>query len=415
MPQKIDWSKLPDQGGATAKAPQIDFSQLPDQQEEQGGAVSRFAGGVWDSLNPVEMAKGAYEAVRHPIQTAGNIYESHVGQAQKAFENMGQGRYSEAIGHGAAALLPIVGPAAANIGEELGKGEDIAGSLGKATGLIAGVATPKAITKPIAKTTEYAAGATLRPLLGPPKAIMRQTRAPLEIERTILKEGAVTQKSAGRKTAAAAGESTRVADEATKAGVTVPRSDVAQFPKTLDKVQNLTPNIKPMDELAALEADTIATLPPDITPNELLSRRRALDADVDTAYRAEERGGYVRSVADKGKKELSGNFRGTLRQAVPDIVASDDKARRLMLATKAWQDVNARPKGIPMSAALAGAGATTLGIPAAVPAAAVALGRTFPQIPAALMSPVVRAAGAGINPELLRAALIASLTGRDQQ
>jgi hypothetical protein len=382
--------------------------------EPKSGAAARFAGGAWEMLNPVSMVKGAVDAVSHPIDTAKNIYESHVTQAQKAFENAGQGRYSEAIGHGAAALLPILGPAAANIGEEIGTGEDIAGGLGKAAGLLTGTLTPKAITKPIAKATEYGTAAAMRPLTTPGRGLIRQQRAPLEMERTALKTGSVTKGAAMRKMKAAAAETTKKVDDATQAGTLIDRSSVATFPKTLDKVTNLTPNIDELDDLAKLEADTIATLPAKITPSELLKRRRGLDESVDAAYRAEERHGQIRGTKDKGKKELAGNMRGELRK-VADIAESDDLARRQMLVAKMWQDIGERSKTVPMSAALAGAGAASLGIPGAGPiGASMAIGRTWPQIPMAIGSVPVRATGAAINPELLRAALIAHLTGQQE-
>jgi hypothetical protein len=217
-----------------------------------------------------------------------------------------------------------------------------------------------------------------------------------------------------RKMKAAAAETTKKVDDATQAGTLIDRSSVATFPKTLDKVTNLTPNIDELDDLAKLEADTIATLPAKITPSELLKRRRGLDESVDAAYRAEERHGQIRGTKDKGKKELAGNMRGELRK-VADIAESDDLARRQMLVAKMWQDIGERSKTVPMSAALAGAGAASLGIPGAGPiGASMAIGRTWPQIPMAIGSVPVRATGAAINPELLRAALIAHLTGQQE-
>jgi len=383
--------------------------------EPKSGAAARFAGGAWEMLNPASMVKGAVDAVSHPIDTAKNIYESHVGQAQKAFENVAQGRYSEALGHGAAALLPILGPAAANIGEEIGATGDIAGGLGKTAGLLTGVLRPNAITRPIATATEYGTAAAMRPFTTPPRSLIRQTRAPLELERAALRTTTLTRGQAQRRSHAAADQVTRMADEAEAAGATVPRTAVADFPRTLQEAVDTTPNVRPLDELARLEAETVATLPQNIGTGELLRRRRRLDRDNDASYRAEERHGQVRSVTDRGRVEMADNARHELRHALPEIAPLDDTARQMALVGRMWQDIGERSKTIPMSAALAGAGASSMGIPAAgAIGAGVALGRTWPQIPMALGSVPVRATGAAINPELLRAALIAHLMGQQE-
>lgn len=101
----------------------------------QGSAVGRFARGAWDMVNPIAMVEGVASAVRHPIDTAAGIVGAQVDQGRKALEAAREGRYSEAAGYGAAALLPVVGPVAAGIGEEIGRG-DVAGGLGKAAGLL---------------------------------------------------------------------------------------------------------------------------------------------------------------------------------------------------------------------------------------------------------------------------------------
>jgi hypothetical protein len=60
-------------------------------------------------------------------------------QGRKAKDAFGQGRISEGLGHGAAALLPGIGPAAAGIGEQVGSGdpETMARGVGDAGALAA--------------------------------------------------------------------------------------------------------------------------------------------------------------------------------------------------------------------------------------------------------------------------------------
>jgi hypothetical protein len=107
--------------------------------EPEGGAVGRFASNMGEMLNPVSAAKGLYDAVRHPLATASNIYEASANQGRQAIDMARQGRYVEAAGH-AVGAVPLIGPAAAEAGQQIAEG-DIAGGLGKTAGLL----TPMAI------------------------------------------------------------------------------------------------------------------------------------------------------------------------------------------------------------------------------------------------------------------------------
>jgi len=142
----------------------------------EGSALGRFASGVWSAINPIPAIKQVsqataeefgraqtaaskgdyYGALLHglnaqPVTTVGRVLigagKAQIDQFGKAADAAGQGRYSEMAGHGAAGLLPLVGPVAANAGEQIGRG-DVSGGLGAATGLIAGVAvTPAAVAR----------------------------------------------------------------------------------------------------------------------------------------------------------------------------------------------------------------------------------------------------------------------------
>lgn len=107
------------------------------------GAVGRFAAGAAEMLNPVTLAKSVYQTVRHPIDTASNMIAAQQAQWDKGEVLAGEGRTVEALGHKAAAFLPIVGPIAADIGEQAGQG-DVAGALGKTAGLLTPFAADKA-------------------------------------------------------------------------------------------------------------------------------------------------------------------------------------------------------------------------------------------------------------------------------
>lgn len=110
-------------------------------------ATSRFLSNAGEMLNPVTIAQGLYGAVRHPVDTATNIGTAQWEQARQAWELAKNADtwedYLEALGRTGAAALPVLGPVAAEAGEQIGAG-DVAGGLGKAVGVLAPTALPTA-------------------------------------------------------------------------------------------------------------------------------------------------------------------------------------------------------------------------------------------------------------------------------
>lgn len=123
--------------------------------EPEGSGLGRFLSNAGEMLNPITMVKGVAQAIAHPIDTGAALLSAQAGEGKKALNDVRSGRYIEAIGHGAAAALPLLGPAAAAAGEQIASG-DIAGGLGKGAGLIApalvGAAVPKTARVPGATT-----------------------------------------------------------------------------------------------------------------------------------------------------------------------------------------------------------------------------------------------------------------------
>jgi hypothetical protein len=124
----------------------LDQHTAPSAPAPEGSAVGRFASNAWEMVNPVTAVKGVYNAVTSPVQTGKAIIAGQGNQLDKARQAFREGRYSEMVGHGAAAALPIVGPLAADAGEQIGAG-DIAGGLGKAAGILAPVGMAEALSK----------------------------------------------------------------------------------------------------------------------------------------------------------------------------------------------------------------------------------------------------------------------------
>lgn len=101
-----------------------------------GSAVGRFASNLGEMVNPLTMAEGLYNTVRHPIQTGKAIIGQQAEQYHKAKQAEAEGRTSEMVGHSVAAAIPVIGPLAASAGEQMRSG-DFAGGMGKAMGVIA--------------------------------------------------------------------------------------------------------------------------------------------------------------------------------------------------------------------------------------------------------------------------------------
>lgn len=99
-------------------------------------SVGRFVSNAASMLNPVAAVEGLYGAVTHPVDTIVNIGGAMADQGTQAIQAAREGRSSEAIGHGIAAVVPVVGPAAAHAGEQIASG-DVAGGLGTSAGLLA--------------------------------------------------------------------------------------------------------------------------------------------------------------------------------------------------------------------------------------------------------------------------------------
>lgn len=133
---EIEADSMPSGAQLQALLHRMEGNSKPEPAPEQPSAVSRFASNAWEMLNPVSMVKGAAQAIAHPIDTAQAMVDAQSERAVKAYDLAKEGRYSEAAGNAGAAVLPVIGPIAAGIGEQAGTG-DIAGAAGKLTGLLA--------------------------------------------------------------------------------------------------------------------------------------------------------------------------------------------------------------------------------------------------------------------------------------
>lgn len=114
-----------------------------------------------------QMLKGLGSTVVHPIQTAQALYEQQAeqfGKAGEAWQRGGVGGVTEAAGHALAGALPLLGPAAAKAGEDIGQG-NIAYGLGQAAGLLTPFAAAEAV-RYIRPTKTAATASSVRKTMG---------------------------------------------------------------------------------------------------------------------------------------------------------------------------------------------------------------------------------------------------------
>lgn len=135
-------------GGTLTGTPEAPKPASAEQFTEQapqpeGSATSRYLSNAGEMLNPVTIAQGLYGAARHPVDTLSGIASASGQQLSQASDAYQQGRYMEAAGH-ALGATPLIGPVAAQAGEQIASG-DIAGGLGKATGLLLPIAGASAV------------------------------------------------------------------------------------------------------------------------------------------------------------------------------------------------------------------------------------------------------------------------------
>lgn len=175
MPQTQYLSTDPHAGEPVRPAAQKYLSTDPNEGEplRVQSRAARFGEGFVRNILPSTTAsdyiEGPKYAAQHPIESikllASAIYGAHADQAGKTVEagkrifsapNLQEQLFAvdETLGHGLATMLPVIGPAAANAGEQIGSG-DIAGGLGATAGLL----TPSALSYGAGKIAPKAAGA----------------------------------------------------------------------------------------------------------------------------------------------------------------------------------------------------------------------------------------------------------------
>jgi hypothetical protein len=233
-----------------------------------GRGIGRFLAGAGEMLNPITAVKGLAHAVAHPLDTVDSMIDASAEQYGKAREAFGQGRLTEAVGHGLAGTLPVIGPAAAGIGEQIGAG-DVAGGLGAATGMVAGPAAVRGVTRGVGKVAQpvaqRAAETLYQSALKPTKSVLKGVRTPpgsgpdaarQALVKTGLREEIPVSPRGSQKVGnlidSLNAEVEARLDAAQRAGKTVDPAIVEQEIRNV--ASNFTEQINAQPELAAIEA-----------------------------------------------------------------------------------------------------------------------------------------------------------------
>jgi len=264
-------------------------------------AVKSIPGGIVDAVEtayndhrPEDAALGPAGVLAPLIRSAASGAKAEAG---KTVADIGRGRYSEAAGHAAATALPLVGPAAAQAGEDIGSGETerIERGGGAAIAMLGSAVAPRVIPRvapPLASIGEQvlAKGKAL------PQAVARATSGihPLvldiagEVAGHALGAQLGVPTLARRVLAHVLGDATKAAPEASKAGGRLVKAAVS--PSIEDALATA------LEELRApastrVELPPQPTLPPGYTPRatapkaapDLPSERRAMPRVADSA------------------------------------------------------------------------------------------------------------------------------------
>lgn len=242
---------------------------------------------------PINLLRTVATNAKDPVTLArALVIDPAIAQGRKAADAYGQGRYSEAAGHGLAALLPGVGPAAAHIGEQIGTGDPdtMARGVGNAAALVG--------AGPAARGAARAAGAVGRGAQAAGRAgWIRAAKIPEHLAKDTPAYRATGELAAGDQAIA---EAVLSADRGTlrrsnTRAVQQAALDSGRAQRNL--IRNSTAEMPAADMLAALDQE-IARMEAANAPAAQLTAARARRADLADRWAAEPRAVGVQPAGD---------------------------------------------------------------------------------------------------------------------
>lgn len=254
----------------------------PSASKLNGNAITDVLGGIADTA--VRTVPAAARMAGHAVMAGlpfgntaplqkdlGNLVNAQVDQGKKAADAWKRGEHVEAFGHGMAAALPVVGPAAANAGETIGgeleygdpqhperatgvvREPQVARGIGQGIGLVVS-SSPKNIVEPVATGVARAVGKIPIPERLTPEGLYQSSLRPSLAKKNLPK--VETQVSTGL-----------------REGIPVSRKGLEQTRATIDDL-----NAEIADRLRGKSDE----LGPTISPKHVASRVEGVRQEFDT-------------------------------------------------------------------------------------------------------------------------------------
>lgn len=335
----------------------------------QGSAMSRALSGLWKNINPLTMVSGVANAVMHPVQTAGALYEAQRAEFEKAGDAP---TLIEKAGHGLAGMLPILGPMAARAGERGAEG-DVAGMVGEGAGILAPFAVDAALTlrgpARAARLEQQATQQVANRVLAPGN--QRYTGRAQQIAPEVLRRGLTGDRLALRESASAGMDAASSAIDDAIAAAGGPGTAIPVAPilgKLRAEIQSLTTGAGvPIEgaagkvaELRARLGQIRSTAKGGTVPFEELRKIRDVNYGVADAARGYERAGNV-AQGDAGfaAKTTGGAIRQQFADSVPNLAGANADYHFYKTLDEILDPAVGRPKASAPSQGVTGGARTT--------------------------------------------------------
>lgn len=427
-----------------------------------GSALGRVVSNVADVFNPVAIAEGLYDAVRHPLNTAHGIVDAARQQFQQADAAVqgrphrqvslptgdiaspeGQAQMQEAVrslgpparvatqgvamyGHGVAGALPLIGPAAAQAGEQIASG-DVAGGLSRGAALAFAPAVTEGGLRLAKAGMRRGALRLMQSALKPTDALVNARKAAgfgdkAAIAQAVLDENRIISRGSLRKAQAALNDTDAAVNAQLKAGagrgvmidpyqVSDAIGATAQPGGAFARQINAAPDVA-----AAREVQSHFVTNPEVGPPAgAQGPLQGLPADVahdfarNTGRNLRGKFGRLGSAAVEAEKAGRENIMGQLRAGVPEIAPLLQQEARQITARDALAGAlrragNHNPLGLE----------TMVGAVKSPVAAGVGFLDRSPTFLSILANALDRRGPVNVGPAAVRAAILARLNAAQQ-
>lgn len=319
----------------------------PEPEAYAPAAPQTFGHASSEALNAANPLPGLAQAIRHPIETGKGLVRTQLSEFPKAAAAFKSGDYMEGARHGLGGIVPLLGPAAVAMGDQMageppsfdkfghvlkqGTPPDVAGALGRAVGTIAGLEAMPPVTRAIGRGMAGAGESLVKTALKlpgkteafgatPARAVLNDTSGvrPATIART----GQAKIAELKPQMEAAVSRATQPVDLAP------PRLAVSEAEALAAKQGNklVHGQIQPMRE--ALEGNRVtgAPYPTAITPSDALDLKRGF-GDEFASYNPE-----LHTSTNALAKDVYGQLRRQIHEAAPGSQELDQRIQSLIPA-----------------------------------------------------------------------------------